>query len=72
MKFNEEKLKKELGDITTIDLNFPENVDNNHHIHIFHYPNATSILSSTSTCRIVGKHLASAYMYMHVCVYVRM
>ena len=65
MRFSEEQLKGELNDVTTIDLNFKTLVNNNDLIHIFHYPNATSISSSYSHCRIVGmytcntKHVAT-------------
>ena len=56
MKFSEEQLKRELNDVTTINLNFKILVNNNDLIHIFHYPNATSISSSSSYCRIVGMY----------------
>ena len=57
MKFNEQQLKKELNDdVTTINLNFKTSVNNDDQIQIFHYPNATSLSSSNSRCRIVGMY----------------
>ena len=59
MKFNEKQLKEELNDVTTINLNFKTIVNNSDQIHIFHYPKATSLSSSSSYCRIVGMYASN-------------
>ena len=57
MEFNEQQLRKELNDdVTPINLNLETSVNNDDQIQIFHYPNATSVSSSNSRCRIVGMY----------------
>ena len=56
MKLNKEKLDKKIKrTLICIDLNNPENVEDNNEIYIFQHPNGDPIAASWSPCRIVSK-----------------
>ena len=60
MKLNKEKLNKKIKrELVPIDLNSPQNVEDNEMIYIFQHPRGCPIATSISFCQIVSK---SGYM----------
>ena len=55
MKLNKRNLKRRMHHLVPINLNFIEDVEDNHEIYIFQHPHGGPVASSSSPCRIVSK-----------------
>ena len=71
MKFDEEKLKKELNNIPTIDFDNKQEVTSSIVVTIFQYPYGGRCSSASGICKVVSKFVMSnklKYITMYQCL----